>query len=127
MKFSWSAPACKKFGLLHTPGKKGKGLGTTTLHAGGSSGYMAVNLAYFLGASKICLLGFDMQYTNGQVHWFGKHKNTGNPSEDMLSRWVEKFEPLHDDLKERGIELVNCTRETALTVPRESLEACLKN
>jgi hypothetical protein len=113
------------YGLRHTPGRKAEGLGTECLHAGGSSGYMAINLAYFMGARQICLLGYDMQYTDGKAHFFGDHKQTSNPSSCMMRRWVPKFEPLWRDLKALGIELVNCTRETALTIPRARLEDVL--
>ena len=35
---------------------------------GGNSGYQALNLAYHLGATRMLLLGYDMQATNGLVH-----------------------------------------------------------
>lgn len=86
---------------------------------------MAINLAYHFGAKQICLLGFDMQYTGGKSHWHGDHKKTSNPPPCMMARWVPKFVPLWADLQSEGVELVNCTRETALTIPRKPLEAVL--
>lgn len=112
--------------MIFTKGKKGEGLGKCYLHAGGSSGYMAINLAYFLGARQICLLGFDMQYSGGQSHWHGDHKKTSNPPPNLLKKWIDKYVPLYEDLKAEGVDLVNCTRDTALTIPRMKLEECLR-
>lgn len=113
--------------MRHVHGKSGEGLGTEYLHAGGSSAYMAVNLAWFMGAAEICLLGFDMQYTGGKSHWHGDHKKTSNPTQDMLAKWAERFNPLHADLATWGVPLINCTRETALTIPRRDIDEVLAN
>lgn len=125
MKFTWSKDAADSFGLIYAPGRKGEGLGKQVIHAGGSSGFMAVGLAYFLGAAEIYLLGFDMQYKGALSHWHGDHKQTSNPTPDMMRLWAQRFIPLHDDLKAEGIPLINCTRETALTIPRMTLEDVL--
>lgn len=125
LRVTWSAEAAKKYNLTHAPGDTGEGLGRTILHAGGSSGYMAVNLAYFLGATEIYLLGFDMQMTGGMTHWHGDHRNGNNPTPDMLLKWARRFVPMWQDLHDLGIPLINCTRETAMTIPRMTLEDAL--
>jgi hypothetical protein len=127
MKFTWSRQAATAFDILFAPGTKAKGLGRDKIHAGGSSGYMAVGLAYLLGAAEIYLLGFDMQMTGGKSHWHGDHKKTSNPSSDMLSKWVQCFDEIWLDLDALGIPLINCTRETALTIPRKPLEDVLND
>jgi hypothetical protein len=124
MKFTWSKQAAQSYGLLHAPGNTGDGLGKDKLHAGGSSTYMAVNLAYFLGAREIYLLGADMQATGGKLHWHPDHKGA-NPTPDALSKWAHRFVPLYEDLKSIGIPLINCSRETAMTIPRMTLEDVL--
>lgn len=126
-RFTWCKLTAGKYGLRHVHGKKGEGLGTKCLHAGGSSAYMAVNLAWFMGAAEICLLGFDMQYTGGKSHWHGDHTKTGNPSPNMLKEWAAKFVPLHADLATWGVPLINCTRETALTIPRRDIDDVLSS
>lgn len=125
MKVTWSVEAAKRYKLIHAPGETGEGLGRTILHAGGSSGYMAVNLAYFLGAAEIYLLGFDMQMTDGMTHWHGDHRNGNNPSPDMLAKWARRFIPMWSDLRDLGIPLINCTRQTAMTIPRMDLDEVL--
>lgn len=121
-KFTWCKVASDRFGLMHSPGKQAPGLGKDMLHAGGSSAYMAVNLAYLMGAARICLLGFDMQYTDGKSHWHGDHKKTGNPPKHELAKWAERFTPLYKDLESVGVPMINCTRQTALTTPWRDLD-----
>lgn len=89
------------------------------VHAGGNSGYQAINLALHLGATRIILLGFDMQLTRGQYHWFGRHGH-GLANADP-SKYIHNFRSIIPS--EYGIEIINCTRETALDMfPRMSLE-----
>lgn len=126
MKFTWHRTASIEFDLIHCPSANKPGLGKDRLHTGGNSGYQAVNLAYLLGASRICLLGYDMQPTGGKTHWHGDHKKLSNPTPGSYKRWRQHFTRLHQDLVAEGVELINCTRETALTVPRMELEQCLK-
>lgn len=96
-----------------------------TINGGGNSGYQAVHLAATFGASKIVLLGFDMQRTGGKHHWHGKHE--GRLANGVGFRfWMENFQALARDLKARGVEVINATRETAMTCfPRAPLEEAL--
>lgn len=79
-----------------------------------------------MGAARICLLGYDQQMSGGHVHWHGTHSATGNPSPEMMPTWVTRFGELYADLVSAGVEVINCTRETALNVPRMDLRACLR-
>ena len=94
------------------------------IREGGNSGYQAINLAFHFGAARIVLLGFDMQRTGGQMHWFGNHPgklHVPSPYKD----WVLRFNQLAADLRDAGVEVLNCSRETALEcferVPLESI------
>lgn len=101
-------------GLSRVPG---------TLRLGGLSGYQAINLAFLWGAKVILLLGYDMQLTNGQRHWFGDHRdNLPNTSE--YGAQIKHFQTINP--AEYGIEIVNCSRATALKhFPRMTIEAAL--
>jgi hypothetical protein len=114
-----------RFELQTMLGVHGRGLGRTRMHFGDNSGYQAVNLAYLWGARRILLLGYDMQRTGGKSHWFGDHPqdlNVGSEYED----WRDRFRILARDLEAEGIEVINCTRETALDCfPRMELERAL--
>ena len=89
--------------------KYGKGLGIDIIHCGGNSGYQCINYAYLQGAKQIILLGFDMW---GQ-HWHGKHK-VGLSNKHDFKSWIENFNQLAIDLKNKGIQVINCTPKTKL-------------
>ena len=99
-------------GITAIEGCRVKGLGKDKLHFNSNSGAQAINLAYLLGATRIILLGYDMGAT-GNSHWFGSHPKAlrnGN-----YTNYVADFNRLADDLKREGVEVINCTRQTALT------------
>jgi hypothetical protein len=89
------------------------GLGEEVIHTGGNSGYQAINLAYLLGAKEIILLGYDMKQTNGLRHFHGQHKR-GLRNNDNYPQWIKHMGILANDLKAKGIKVINCTRSTAL-------------
>lgn len=91
-------------GLEHQP---------TGLRNGRNSGYQAINLAVHYGAARIVLLGYDMQPSGGKSHFFGEHPNR---QQSPYAMFRQRFESLVGPLKKRGVEVVNCTRRTVLTV-----------
>jgi hypothetical protein len=92
---------------------RGLGVHPGVIHHGANSGYQAINLAFQFGARRIILVGFDMQKTGGVTHWYGDHpspmKNAGG-----IEGWVKNFSHLSRDLRAHGVEVFNCTVETAL-------------
>lgn len=83
------------------------------INGGANSGYQAINIAAHLGATRILLLGYDMKpRDDGRTHWHGGHPETAWPQWELYQR---AFDSLPDALKARGIDLVNCSRATALT------------
>lgn len=125
-KVTWSQTAAQDFGLTHINGNQLRlGLSRGQPDGGGNSGHQAVNLAYLHGARRICLLGYDMQHTRGQIHWHGQHEHTNNPSGKILRRSAELFPALHRALEREGVALINCSRETALDIPRQDMDTCL--
>jgi hypothetical protein len=106
--------------------KRGLSTDPSVIHHGGNSGYQAVNLAVHLGAKRICLLGYDMQLADdGREHWFGSHPKPvrgGLP----LSQFISDFGSIEAPLQALGIEVVNCSRHTALhCFPRMTIEEAL--
>jgi hypothetical protein len=110
--------------ILHElPFDREMGLGKTRVNHGGNSGYIAVNLAYLMGAKKIILIGYDHQHTNGQRHFHGDHDPKHfRTNADDIDRWVTNFAWLDWDLRKEGVNLVNCSTETALNCRRGNLE-----
>lgn len=80
-------------------------------------------LGHRQGAKRIILLGYDMQKTNGQSHWHGDHPK-GLGSAGKIAEWPSEFERLKRN--NPTIEIINCSRETALTCfARRPLEEVL--
>jgi hypothetical protein len=82
------------------------------LRTGKNSGYQAINLAVHFGAARILLLGYDMQTgPKGEEHWFGHHPNMAR---SPLAVFRRHYDSLVEPLRARGIEVLNCSRSTAL-------------
>lgn len=108
--------AAQKFGAKYLPTEYAEGLSRdpSRTHAGGNSGYQAVNLAVHLGAVRILLIGFDHRYPNNKWHWFGDHPEG---SRSWFDNWIVRHWPgAARDLDDLGVEVVNCTPDSALTV-----------
>jgi hypothetical protein len=81
--------------------------------------YQSINVAVHLGASRVLLLGVDMQ----GGHFFGRHPNNSGPPFSMC---LQRFETLVEPLKTAGVEVLNCSRKTALKAfPRVELEQAI--
>lgn len=77
-----------------------------------NSGLRAIELAFQLGAERVLLLGYDCTVQGG-THWHGDHKDTKNPDEALCRKWNKQHARLA-----RKADVVNCSRETALTAYR---------
>lgn len=110
--------AAAEFGLTHVIARGGRGLGRDCVHYGSNSGYQAINLAYLRGHRRIVLIGYDMQRQGGKdegrAHWFGRHP-PGLSNTHNFQHWREQMDVLAADLESEGVEVINCTIDTALT------------
>lgn len=126
LKYSVQAEAQQWPGvqLLRTTGETGLELKPTSLRTGSNSGYQAINLAVHLGATRVLLLGYDMQNgPKGKSHWFGDHP-WGCSSQ--YGTFLVQFATIVEPLRQIGVEVINCTRRTVLNCfPKQSLEAAL--
>lgn len=91
--------------------------------AHGNSGAGAMMLAYYAGARRIIMLGYDCQHTGGAKHWHGDHPpKLGNANRPEM--WERGFAKVAHDLG--GVEIINASRVTALSCfPRMALEDVL--
>jgi hypothetical protein len=110
--------------VLKNTGPTGLELDPGGLRTGRNSGSQAINLAVHLGAAKIVLLGYDMSLgQGGKSHWFGEHPDRAKPPLTVFRRL---FPTIAKPLKEAGIEVLNCSRRSALTCfPKVPLESAL--
>jgi hypothetical protein len=70
-------------------------------------------MAYLWGASQIILLGYDMQRTGGRCHWHPDHKG-GMANGGNFVKWAQRMDRTITDLTRVGVEVINCTADTAL-------------
>ncbi len=110
--------------VLRRGSEDGLSLKPTHLSTGKNSGYQAINLAVLLGASRVVLLGYDMQPgPKDEEHWHADHPNK---SRSPYARFQSYFPTLVQPLAEAGVSIVNCTRRTALECfPRQVLRDAL--
>lgn len=105
---------------LRNTGQQGLESNPEGLRTGLNSGYQAINLAVHFGASRVLLLGYDM---TGD-HYFGSHPDKTRPP---FAPCLRAFATLPASLAVAGVEVVNVTRRTALTVfPCVPLHAALQ-
>jgi len=105
---------------------RGAGWPTT----GGNSGHQALQLAVERGYERVALIGYDHKHTGGKTHFHGDHprKNKvrlGNPQH--CHHWARQMKRTSLTLKQKGIEVVNLSRETAIECfPRMTVEEFLR-
>lgn len=106
----------ERWKLTHVKPCSNKGMTLERIHMNGNSGAQAVNLAAAFGAKRILLLGFDMKADkHGRDHWFGQHPKP-LVQRQLYDDWLEKFVHIAKDAKALGVEIINCTPASALTV-----------
>lgn len=119
---------CREWGVtsLRIGTEQGLSADPCVLNHGKNSGYQAIGLSVHFGAAKIVLLGYDMQAADdGREHWFGshpKHVRKGLP----LQSFIRNFGTLVQPLRSLGVEIINCSRRTALPwFPQMPIEEAL--
>lgn len=132
LKYSGEWTRWPDVGALRMVAPTGLELDPSGLRHGGTSAYQAVNLAFHLGAKRIVLLGVDMQPgENGELHYYPDSYYPGRTHESLLvaypfATWLSWFPTIAQPLADRGVDVVNCTRRTALTCfRRASLDEAL--
>lgn len=98
--------------LLITTGLEGLETNPWSVRTGGMGGYQAINLCVHLRATRVILLGYDMQASaTGEDHWHAPHPDGSHPG--YLDR-LGHFDTLVAPLAALSIDVVNCTPTTAL-------------
>jgi hypothetical protein len=113
---------------LKNAGPHGFSDATDTITTGRNSGYAAAHVAAHFGATTILLCGFDMKppAKPGASHWFGDH--SFRPMfVSPYSLFVSCFERGFPEFQKRGIRLINCTPDSALTfLPYQPIEVAVR-
>lgn len=111
------------WGLSVVQHRKGCGLcrDPEAINGGGMGGYQALGLAYHFGCNPIYLLGYDMTMNGGKTHFFGDYPPPMNVRL-ILDNYVSVYGPMAKDLRDDGIQVVNCSVSTKLhTFPQRRL------
>ncbi len=77
--------------------------------AGLDCGTSSIDLAHKLGATEIIMLGYDMQGGHFCPH------PLQNPPKAHFTRHMECLEKLNEDAKSKGIRIINCSPNSAVT------------
>jgi hypothetical protein len=124
----WGPESAQRWGLRVARSEllPGVSFDQACIHQGWNSGFQAFNLAVLFGASRIILVGFDMQAKNGKQHFNGNHP-AGLNRDSPYRLFVSEFNRAAQQLADAGIEVINASRETALTCfPRQDLGDALQ-
>jgi len=91
-----------------------------------NSGASAINVAYWLGAERVVLVGFDMHKQDGRKNWHDDYRGERhNP--DLFDRHLKGFPAIAEDAEKIGLEIINATPHSAITVfPYQPLEDCFE-
>jgi hypothetical protein len=115
---------CDGILTLNNGGARGLSLDPGTLCHGDNSGTAAINLSVLLGATRIVLLGYDMDTHKGRRHFY-------DTAPQSCSSPFYKFRKLTgmlvEPLKAAGVTVVNASRRSALDCfPMVSLDEALR-
>lgn len=79
-----------------------------------NSGANAIGFAIGLGAKRVLLLGYDCK-AGARKHWHEDHPAPLHNCGGLITgRWLRDFDEVAGYAKCRGVEVVNCSRDTAL-------------
>jgi len=101
--------------VLGNSGAYGLSDNPEALMNGRNSGYAAVNLAKHFGATRVLLLGYDMGTQRGRAHFFGEHPERIRAL-SPFDTFIAVFESMVAPAAACGLEIINCTPGSALTV-----------
>jgi hypothetical protein len=85
---------------------------------GSNGGFQALNLAVQFGASRILLVGYDMNIMKG-LHWHGRHgAGLSNPKQASVDKWRAQLDAQAPIFEQLGIEVLIASPHSALTAYR---------
>ena len=95
-------------------------------NAYGNSGTGAIALSVLAEARRAILLGVDCKYApDGRRHHHGDHP-PGLGNAKSAAKWPTQFKRVAAHARHHGVEVINCSRDTALTCfDRQPLEVAL--
>lgn len=84
-------------------------------YAGGTSGFVALNIAVLKRATKIFLFGFDYLTPDTRQHWNEDHyKEKRHQASSNWNHWAHSYRMIAPTLKEMGIDVINASPDSAI-------------
>lgn len=93
--------------------KHGLEINNTTIAHGDNSGCAAINLAYHLGATKIVLLGFDLDF-NKDTHFHDGYPVNPTSKKIYKNRFFVSFRYISKELEKKNIKVLNASETSIL-------------
>lgn len=81
---------------------------------GHNGGYQSLQIVAKRGVKRILLLGYDMKAKDGVTHWHGNHGFRIADPNVYANLMVPAIRTLAPHLQKAGIEVINCTPDSAL-------------
>lgn len=141
-KYTWYPELAKAYGIRYIKAivKDGLSLDPTVIHINHGSGPMGLNLALHYGFDRLLLIGHDMKFAkdyNGLQrkvgseprHFFGEYPKElqhwpsvkiGRSAPGVIDGLIEAYNKMPPDLQKAGMEVINCTPDSALPTFRLS-------
>lgn len=90
-------------------------LGEREVWGGRSSGHTAISLAISMGASRVCLVAYDMRLVAGREHFHDDYPKRGRDLTLYEKEFVPGFAGWNESARASGVEVLNCTPGSAIT------------
>lgn len=84
------------------------------IYSGYTVSYFALQLAVYLGFKEIYFLGLDLKNMPKQTHFFGFDHHSDTHDQVAFPKMRKSFENIAPTLKQRGIEVYNCSPTSSL-------------
>ena len=145
LKYTWYKDIADEYGIQYVKAIVKDGLSTDPriIHINHGSGPMGINIALHLGIKKLLLIGHDMKFAkdyDGQRkkagstnrHFFGEYPKklqhwpsvkVGKSKPGVMDGLIDAYNTMVPQIPELGMEVINCTPNSALTsFPLSTLE-----
>lgn len=100
---------------------------TEGIYSGYTISYFALQLAVYMGFTKIFYLGLDLANDKENTHFFGHDYHSKNHDNTEYPKMINAFEKILPTLKHRDIEVYNCSKRCKATFfPYMSYEDAIK-
>lgn len=81
----------------------------------GNSGMAAVNVAYLLGATRIVLVGFDMNVDKDYQHYHQQYRKEKRAKNLPFKQHLSCMDAVKADADKLGVEIINSNPDSAIT------------